>query len=131
MNHTDLMNEWCTGQQWDRVPMGVQTEIMAEMLRTEGFDAVTAATAEPRMASVFTHLLADMIEARYADAATFAEAGRKFAAAACSLLMRELDGQCEYEWETVLAEYESERPEAGDYAEAQARHRDYVAMVQP
>ena len=128
--HIEAMREWCSGQEWDYLPIQAQTEIMAQMLRDEGFDAIVAGIREPQFLATFVYKLADMIEARYSAPEVFAAAGRSFAASACALLMQELEGYAKQEYEDVLAEYQSEHPKDVDApAEAQARHRDYVAMV--
>lgn len=129
--YEELMREYCEGEEWDAMPVQAQTEIIAQYLRDEGFDACVAGIREPQFMAVFTHRLADMIEARYFAPDEFARAGRSFAAGACALLMHEIGEFVRQEYEDVLAQYESEHPEADidAPAEAQARYNDFVSMV--
>ena len=127
--YESLIREHCEGQEWDALAPTVQAEITAQYLRDEGFDACMAGVSESQFLSAFTFRLADMVEARYSAPDKFASAGRSFGAAACALVMAEIEKLVSVEWNDYAADWLAENtPDIDAYAEQQARYRDFVAV---
>lgn len=130
--YESLISDHCGGEEWDAVAPMVQAEILAQCLRDEGFDACMAGVRQSQFLAAFTFRLADMVEARYSNPEKFAHAGRSFAAAACALVMAEVEKLVSTEWDDYCADWLAENtPDLDAPAEAQARYRDYVAVVRP
>lgn len=124
--YEEIIHDWNDGKDWYDVPQPLKHEISAQYLRDEGFLTAIAGADMKKFQRVFGECLADFIEARYTTPERFAEAGRAFATVAYKFMVSELDDALREEWELATPD----TPDADAPAEAQARHRDYVAMVQ-
>lgn len=129
--YEEIIRDFNTGRDWYDVPQQLKNKVIAQYLRDEGFYTAVAGTNQNKFAHIFAELLANLIDARYAPeppderGKAFAEVGRKFASAAYAFMVSELDDALREEWELATPD----TPDVDGPAEAQARHRDYVAMV--
>lgn len=123
--YEEIIRDQNTGQDWYDVSEPLKHEISAQYLRDEGFLTAIAGAKMDKFQRIFGGYLADFVEARYTTPERFAEAGRKFASAAYAFIASELDDALREEWELATPD----APDLDGPAEAQARHRDFIAMV--
>lgn len=123
--YEEIIRDWNDGKDWFDVPVTLKHEITSQYLRDEGFLTAIAGADMTKLQRIFGEYMADFIAARYTTPERFAEAGRKFASAAYAFMVSELDDALREEWELATPD----TPDVDGPAEAQARHRDYVAMV--